>query len=318
MKKCLLIAVVVVAGCWGAEVTRGAPTGSSKGVVLKPGKPPGDPMKAFHERVIKALKLDAKQDAPVRKLFADHRVEMAAWVQAKGPQIRQLQQQVKVMGRLKNNPKANAAARAAVRKLRSLESEHRMKTGKLVVGLMGVLTKEQAAKVQGLLNLNPRSIAAPSKFHFLGQLGLTAAQQAKMKPIMEQARGPMGPKAKGDPMKKAWERIVKEVLTDKNRQKLAELEKAVRMRVARSMLRGVTVTDAQWEKIDAIWKVAYQKAETNPAGRHVIYQQAQQQVAAKVLTAEQRNALQQRRRTMPTTMPAGGGRPGMKGPPKGH
>lgn len=114
-------------------------------------------------------------------------------------------------------------------------------------------------------------------------------------------------KAKGDPMKKAWDRIVKEVLTDKNRKKLAELEKGVRMRVARSMLRGVNVTDEQWVKIDAIWKVAYQKAEGNPAARHAIYQQAQQQVITKVLTAEQRKALQERRRTMPSTIPAGEG-----------
>lgn len=288
----------------------GAPAGSSEGVVLKPGKPAQDPMKAFHERVIEALKLDAKQDAPVRKLFADYRAEMTAWMRAKGPQIRQLQQQVKVMGRVKN-PKAAAAARAAVRKLRSLDSEQRMKTGKLVVGLMGVLTKEQTGKVQALLNLKPRSGAAPTKFHYLGQLGLTAEQKAKIKPIMAEARlarEEVGHnKAKGDPMTKAWERIVKEVLTDKSRKKLAELEKAVRMRVARSMLRGVKVSDEQWKKIDAIWKVAYQKAEENPTARHAIYQQAQQQVATKVLTAAQRKALQERRRTMPSTIPAGGG-----------
>lgn len=160
MRTCLLIAVTVVAGCLGAGRAGGAPTGSSPGVVLT-GKPAQDPMKAFHERVVKALKLDAKQEAPVRKLFADYRAEMAAWMRAKGPQIKQLQQQVKVMGRVKN-PKAVAAARAAVRKLRGLDSEQRMKTGKLVVGLMSVLTKEQTAKVQALLNLKPRSGAAPS------------------------------------------------------------------------------------------------------------------------------------------------------------
>ena len=64
-------------------------------------------------------------------------------------------------------------------------------------------------------------------FHFLAKLGLTEKQEAQLKQTMDEARSAKeaGLAAKADPMQRAWDRIVKEVLTKENLARLEELKR---------------------------------------------------------------------------------------------
>ena len=274
----------------------------STGILVRPGlggptsKPqkagertPEDEVKKLHEQLIRELKLSKERDAVVRKLLADHRQNIAAWMRKNGPEMAKLQKQIKLVhdGKSTESP---MAAKAAAQRLRVLLAEQKKKLAGLLTRLKEVLTEAQLVKARSILSPAPRIPTPPPPFYLLRRLALTDKQRARIKTVRDAAilAGVKEGKTKGDLMRKAWDQIVKEVLTEKDRKKLAELKKASRRRVIRAMLGGVKLTEQQHGKIDKIWEAARKEISKHPEARIDIVRGMYKEILEKVLTPEQR------------------------------
>ncbi len=234
----------------------------------------GDRLEKLHKRLLQELKLTKKQDAPVRKILASHRQGMVEWSRKNAPEMEKLQQRIMMVHQGKST-EAVEVVKAAAQKLRKLKAEQSKMSKGLVERLKKVLTETQLAKAMNILNPAPQIKSSPP-FYLLRRLDLTKKQQARIEKIEKTAKseGAKAGKANDNSLQKAWDQILTEVLTEKDRKKLDELEKASQRLVFRAMLGGVDLTEEQFSKIDLIWRDAKKKASKHPETKLDIFRQA--------------------------------------------
>ena len=294
------------------------PVGADEDKPLRAGtsaKAPADPAETLHERLVTDLKLTASREKTVREALAAYRRDLAAWSRKNDPEIARLR---KRMGKYHamRDPKTMADIKVAMGGLKKLRAEEKGLKESLLAKLKTLLTDEQFARALAALNPRPKAAASTNKFHHLGKLGLSEAQLLKIKAVMLEANKKLSmagkTKSAVGPMQEAWVRIVKEVLTDKDREKLGDMIRmASHRRMVMAMFESVQLTTKQAAKIDEIWEKAYAKATKDAKNRFQIYGEAQRQAVEEVLTDEQRKQL-----TSGPKKPAGhprgmpGGRPG--------
>ena len=245
-----------------------------------------------HQRLVAELKLTDAQDKPVREALAAYRRDDAAWLARNAPEVQRLREQ---MGKYHTARDAETikAVKAAMGRLAKLKQEQAAIQTALLDRLKALLAEQQFAQARAAIAPRTKPRTPSNKFHYLGKLGLTKDQLAKIKTIMEEARPAAGkPPAMGDLMKVAWARIVKEVLAEKDRVQLVGLiREASHRRMVMAMFGNVQLTKEQAVKIDSIWAKAYQAAAKEPGKRFDIYSAAQQEAIRNVLTNAQREQL---------------------------
>lgn len=284
------------------------------------GRPAGHPpvpgrssgMPDVHDRILKEVEPTEKQVEPLKKILNAHRKEMAAWMGKAKPEAAKLQQQVQRF-RTDKGPEAAMAAKAAMARLDELRAEQKKLTNGLLAKLSGVLDEKQVAQAREIIDPAPPAPRRMIPFHLLGKLDLTTEQIAQAEKLITEARTAgkgKSPVETDDLLQKAWDGIGKDVLTDKQRKTLDEIQTASQRRVVRAMLGGIDLTDEQYEQIAAIWKSAQAKAEKDPRSRMDIHQRANQQVIENVLTPEQQKQVQSGRKWH-----GGGENPHHKGSP---
>ena len=272
----------------------------------------GEAVEKLHTNLMAALALPKEKETPVREALAAYRAELAAWSAKNLPEIARLRERMGKYHAAKD-AKTMADVKAAMGELNKLLAGRQAMDQALLDRLRKLLTDEQFAKAEAMLNPPPAQEAPTNKFHYLGRLGLTPEQLEKMKTIVEAARKDAPPPHAGgprrDPMEGAWNRIVKEVLTEKDRARLTDvMREDAHRRMVMAMFKEVRLTPEQTEKIEAIWQKAYKQAGERPQERFQIYSQAQDEAVEKVLTTEQREELSRLRRPAkpphPQTAPA--------------
>jgi hypothetical protein len=271
-------------------------------------RPAPESLAELHERVIKELRLTDQQDGPVRQILEKYRGEEAAWMAKNASELAFLQQQMKLAHR-SEDPKAVAAAQVALVRSKQLQAEQKSRNASLIIQLQGILTKEQFGKAWDMLFPRRRAQGSTPPFHALGQLGLNEEQKGRIEKIMTQARAAASAPAVAatDPMQDAWDRIVKEVLTDQNRKQMDDMRRqAARRQMVLAILGNLKITDEQQKKVDRIWAEADRKAQVKGADLQVVYTDAQDRIVQDVLTPEQRKQLQDQRTPKGGFMPHGG------------
>ncbi len=169
-----------------------------------------------------------------------------------------------------------------------------------------VLTEEQRKKLASMPARRGFGVDLP-----LGQLDLTADQKAKIETIMKAARekaaAAEGREAKMEIMKAAREDVVKNVLTEEQRKKLASLRDLAGERMVMRRLERVNLTAEQKGKVEEILKAAKASAEKadGPEAKGAVLRAAMEDIKKNVLTEEQRKKLE--------SMPGRGGRGGRGG-----
>ena len=257
-------------------------------------KPLADQMEKLHKKLLQELKLDKKQDASVRKILTSHRQEVVEWSRKNLPEMEKLQQRISKVHQGKNTEPIEAI-KAAAQKLRKLKAEQSKMSKDMEERLKKVLSEAQFAKARNILNPAPPIKSSPP-FYLLRRLALTKKQQERIEKIENAAKSDTmkAGKANGDFMQKAWDQILKEVLTEKERKKLDELEKASQRRVFRAMLGGADLTEEQFTKIELIWEDAGKKGDEHPETRLDIFRQAHMKIVEEVLTPKQREQMKKR------------------------
>lgn len=262
----------------------------------------------MYEKLIEELKLTEKQEAPVRQILTTYRQGLASWTQQNGPAMRELFAKLGRGGGRRGQEGAEAAKtvteaerKEATEKLRELQKKRIELTENVLKQLKDHLTEEQMATAQRVLGRGQRRGPTLS-LAMLRRLDLTAEQQAKVKEIMaaaRQAAKDKEPRGRAEALRDAMQKIEKDVLTAEQRQKLEKLTKEAPRRGAVGMFAGLDLTEQQQKKIREIQASLRQKltaAEGREAKREV-YQAMQKEIEA-VLTPEQREKLQQRRKEM--------------------
>ena len=282
-----------VTACMVAHALAGQPT--TRPATTRPASA-GDAQKKSHDRLIADLKLDAPRKALLRDIFRTYRRDMAEWKRKHGPEMERLRRQLGKYHRPRD-AQTKRASRASMAKLMTLQKQARTKQAKFLAKLKGVLTPDQFTRARMMLMPRPRTASGMSnKFHMLTELGLTRKQWGRIKAILaeEAKKAKAAGKAKVDPRQAAWPRIVKEVLTEKDRQKLSDRTRMLRhRRMVLSTFGSLDLTTEQSARVDAIWKKAYDSASKRSDDRFAIYARARQEIARDVLTADQRKRLEQ-------------------------
>ena len=201
--------------------------------------------KQRQEQLLKELKLTDKQDAPVRQIIETFSKDMANWQRETGAAVRELQRKAAGARRGRpggregkkpeggEKPKAKPKvdpeeAKAARKKLAELMKQRQEKADNALKQLDEHLTDEQMAVARKYLARGGRAQQAGGQLAALKQLDLDKDQQAKVREILQGARkgGEGAERAeRGKAMREAWKKIVDEVLTDAQREKLKELRK---------------------------------------------------------------------------------------------
>ena len=275
-----------------------------------------DTLMRWQKQFIAELKLTEKQEPRVRQLVTAYRKALTDWRQEHTPEMKKLQAMMKTFHRARD-AQARKRVKAAMQDLARLRAEQGRMTTDLLTELGKVLTKEQHAIARKMLGPQQRSgrKKAMGKWHQLTELGLTPKQLGQIKAIMSEATksagaGPKGPKGMPgkDPMAGAWRRILTEVLTEKDRQRLADrIKMASHRRMVLSGVDRLTLTEEQSRKVEAMWKKAFIMANAHGQNKFAIYVQVREEIMAKVLTEQQRKMLK----------PKTGGGPG-HGTPSEH
>ena len=272
-------------------------------------------LKQRHERLIAVLKLTKEQDPVVRKLLAAYRKSLIGWLRTNASEIEKLQGQMKKFHSARD-PKTKKQVRAAMARLGSLRADRRRMGVGLLAGLRKVLSQAQHIDAARMLSPQQRSgRKSRSKWHLLTELGLTRKQLDQIQALMVEAKKAAnagGRDAGGmpmmNPMTVAWRRIIREVLTDKDRERLKDRQQmASHRRMVLSSVDRLILTQQQIEAIEGLWKKAYDKAKADPKNKFNIYVQVRDEVIAKILTEEQRKGLKPQ-----------SGRKGRPGMPAGH
>jgi Spy/CpxP family protein refolding chaperone len=276
---------------------------------------PADTLKARYGSVTAELKLPADKAAVVQKILDENYKLLMEWVAKVDPEVVKLRQQMRsVHG--SPEPKAVEQAQAALNRYRELQAEMGQRVAEVLTPLAKVLTPEQVQQVRGILlpQSGPRrkQPMPDNPFHLLAGLKLTPEQISRISQIMDESRtagkdkaGKDKPSEAASIESKAWQRIIKEVLTADQQKQLAERRtEATHRRMALAMLGGLELAPEQMDRVDAIWKQAYNEAVKKPAERMEIYSKAADKIVTDVLTDQQRKQLNENRKGAPHPMPA--------------
>lgn len=284
MRKCLLVtASVAVLAILSGQAGPVKHDG-------KPGDPLADQMKQSHQRLVKELQLSDKPRADVDDLLADYRSRTIAWMKQYGPEMRKLRQRI---GSARGVQDVEAAKQTQLDRTRlgKLRKQRQQMIKDLIAALGKILDPKQLAKARKVLDPKPPMPIPSPRFYLLNRLDLTAKQRAEIEKIIKAAES-KNPETKRKQLRQAWDRIVKEVLTEKDRRRLEEQKKASRRRVIRSMFKGIELTEKQYEAIEQVFEGVRKKAAENPDDRMASFQAGLKEILENVLTPEQREAYQ--------------------------
>ena len=260
----------------------------------------------MYEKLIEELKLTEKQEAPVQQILTTYRQALASWTQQNGPAMRELSMKLRGGRGQEGGEAAKTVSedekKEIIGKIQELQKKRTAITENLFKQLKDHLTEEQMATARRILGRGDRPGGAAMSLAMLRRLDLTAEQQEKVKGIMAAVReGAKDRDARGtgEAYREAMQKIVKEVLTDEQRTKLETLRTETPRRGAVGMFAGLDLTEEQQKQIREIQRSIREKvtaAEGREAKREV-YTKMQKEMEA-VLTPEQREKLDQRRKEM--------------------
>jgi len=301
---CRTLAAILAASCLlaarpGPRIARAMPGAAATSKPATTGPAEQQRLAQFHARLIDELKLAGATKAAARKIFAQHRRDLAAWDQQNGPEMAKLRLVLKKF----HGPRTAETSkqiRAAVAQMRKLQAGRRAIEAGMPAKLKEALSAEQMAVVTA--TIRPPRLPSPSsvigRFHMLEQLDLSKEKLGTIKKIIAESRraaADKGPMPSQRAMKLAWNRVVKEVLTKADLAKLADLmQQTSHKKMVLAMFSGLYLTAGQRAKIDAIWQKAYAQGKANPSRKYQIYIAAQKEAVEKVLTDVQREQLNRR------------------------
>ena len=267
--------------------------------------------------LIEELELTEKQGAPVQQIIETHQQEMTAWLRQNGPVMRELTGQLRG-GRGRRSEQASdvpkklsdAERKETTDKLRALHEQRAAKVDNVLKQLKDHLTEEQMATARRVLLRDRRGGGMRLSAAMLSQLALTAEQQKKVDVVLAAARkaGKDDGPARRQAYAQAMRKIVQDVLTPEQRQKLEALRQQGPARRGDPLV-GLDLTDEQKDKIGKIrasMRERLDAAKTRETRREVL--QAMRKEIEAVLTSEQREQMRQRRGG------AAGGRRGRRDP----
>ena len=251
------------------------------------------------ERMKKELELSGEQVDSIQQIWDTHQETMRNWWTENQAAFDEQRDQIRKAWEAGDRD----AVREAAGKMRELFSQRPL-WQELRKQVEEVLTEEQKAKAREIFQraggrgrqADPQAILQAIK-----TLSLTAEQQAKANEIVKAAYAKVGevkdPREKrrktNEALNAAVAKIKKEVLTEAQLTKLAELERRLARRAGRSTmadrLRGLKLTAEQQEKVDAILKEAEAKAAKaeTPQARWQARREANSKILEEVLTEEQ-------------------------------
>jgi len=282
---------------------------------------PTNTVKERYDRVLQEVKIPPDKVDEVRKILDDNYKALMEWVAKVDPEVVKLRTQMRAVHG-SNDPKTLEQVQAAMKRYRELQKEMAGKISEVFGPLGKILPADQVEAVRKILlpetAVRVKKTAPDNPFHMLTGLNLTQPQISQISQIMDEARAGMKGKTAGDANSpsamaemanfesKAWQRIIKEVLTPEQRKKLeAARTEAAHRRMALAILGGIELTPDQQDKVDAIWKKAYEDATKKPDKRMDIYSDAQDKIIDEVLTDRQREQLKENRRGAPHPIPPG-------------
>lgn len=308
MKRLLLVVLALgVVGLLAGQVLAAAEGD-------RPRPSAADRLKEVYDALLKELNLTDKQDKPVRQILDTFRQEMTAWTERNAADMTKLREE---MTKAREEGRADDV-KAVSEKLRKLTVERVKKTENVLTQLKDVLDEKQLAKARLILEAGRFGGSARSQL-LMGQLDLTETQRASVREINTAAREETQKAesllARAEVQKKAWDKIVKEVLTDEQRAKLEKLQKELAAPASapagrgRAMFEGLGLTAEQQAKVNEIMEAARKKGADagTPEARREAFQAARKEIAEKVLNEEQRKKYEERMRERRS---AGGGAAG--------
>lgn len=256
------------------------------------------------ERAIEQLGLDEETLAKVREIVKEH-VDAARATSAESrDEMREMFQQM-IQARQDGDTEKVQELRQKFQEMRQAGQTQREE---LETKLAEILTDEQLAKFRELVSRRPRRpINYQQLMTELKKLELTDEQKAKISDIVAKARKESGEleNARGRVMQQAAQKILDEVLTDEQRQKI---EEAGRQFGGMRMFEGLNLTDeqkAKFQELQETMRTSIQEAQTPEARREAM--QAYREQMESILTEEQ---LQQLRDQMMRRRPGRGNRDG--------
>ena len=293
MKKLFAIAVALLA-VWAFST---AQTFAKEGAKQAASGPKENHAKALEEAV-KELQLTQQQEAQVRQILETHRQAIANWRKENQGKLEELQQQIKAAREAKDAENR----KSLVEQRRQLLASRMKLTSNMLKQLGEVLNKEQVAKIEGVLGaMAPRPFEALR--NALQSLNLTEAQQTQVKEILAKAREEFRAAMEQDDtdkagaiLREARSKIVKEVLTDAQRQQLEQARENLKdeMRDAfLARLKKLNLTAEQQKKVDEIMAETRKKAQATEGidAKKAVWREAVKEIRQQVLTKEQREQL---------------------------
>jgi hypothetical protein len=302
-----LLILTVMAASAAAMPPGMKPASGSSMMSMKMGSMGAAPTAKSHEKLIADLKLTDKETEPVRKILAQYRKELAKWAAKNGPELAACQASMKKYHKMRD-PKVMVEIRKAMARQAELKKEKTDMREAMLVKLKGAMTKEQFAQAAGALRplRAPRGKGFQERYHVLGKMGFSKEKMDRVIAITKEAMKPPadGSPRKGNPMDEAWTKILKEVMTEKDREKFKDLEvKAKRRKMVLGFLDRIELTEEQSKQVDAIWDKAHEDAKKAPkTGQFEIYRKAMTDITEKVITKEQKDQLSKK----PSGRPSGG------------
>lgn len=290
------------------------------------GPPHGEPPQVNWRSRMKELDLTAEQKEQVKAILAEQRQAVKAWHEEHKEQVEKLHKQMRRALRDGNKEKIKYLRG----KLKELGESRKALHESLMEKLSSVLNTEQMAKVRRFLRPRERHPWLMKRLGVLRRLKLTEDQHKQMRTILEAAREQTeqteNDEDKVKIMKEAWGKVVNEVLTDKQREKLQKFrDREGKGPIDFGDMPGLNLTDQQKAQIKEIIKSARAEAAEadSPEAKKEIHQTARKKIRTEVLTDEQRKKWDKWKRRhrdekgprRPGNRERDGGRKGPKRPP---
>ena len=238
-----------------------------------------------------------EKEAQVRKILDTYHQDQANWRKENEKKLEELNQQIqaaKTAGDKEKEKTLTAQQRELVASHLKLREDVLKQLGK-------VLNEEQMAKVKAALGGGEMGRPFERIHNDLRPLKLTDAQQAAVKEILDKARQEIRASEKGQGqvdaiVKAAWTKIVKDVLTDQQRQQLKSIKKEESGSGTKqwgeaflARLKTLNLTADQQKKVDEIMAKARLEAQQadSPEAKQKIHRQAINDIRQNVLTKDQ-------------------------------
>ena len=265
------------------------------------------------ERLIEELQLTADQATKVKQVLDTFKQANENWEKEHGQELKDAREKLQA-ARKDANQDDLKAARGVMMKIEATRKDLVDNLRKQLAEVP--LTAEQVDKIVRFvappLGPGQRPPEGPGPLRpfmrpmaVLRELNLSDQQMAQAKKVLDGAKAAAdkaeGPKAKEELLKAAFERVKKEILTDEQREKLTDLEKAAQAAAGSGagagagdelppMLRPLNLSDDQKTKAKAILADAM-KAADSPEKKREAVRAALKKISDDVLTADQQEAL---------------------------